>query len=308
MTGTTALLMALTGLSFPSSCLGRLFILVEKAETWEDARSYCREKYTDLASILSLQHWNELLPLLDGVPDAWIGLHADADSWRWSEGDSGVRLWAAGEPNGNKYYYKLCVALLPSNGWADQLCDSQHKFFCSNGSESSFVFVNEPKTWDEAQRYCREHYVDLVTVRNKEDNSLLHSLNPTEFTWIGLFKDSWKWSDGSALSFSSWATDAPSNVTYHICGASGSGGWLNRACSDQRPFLCYSEYRAPPTVKRVVRVVLKKSDPTVDLEELKDGILQKFSQRLKDYGLSTGVKLRWVKQSDGKVFKKKRQT
>ena len=60
-------------------------------------------------------------------------------------------------------------------------------------------FVNESKTWTEAQSHCREHYVDLASIDNSEET--LELMNIVNFrnnnpTWIGLYDDlnSWRWS------------------------------------------------------------------------------------------------------------------
>uniref|UniRef100_A0A3P9LTK7 C-type lectin domain-containing protein n=1 Tax=Oryzias latipes TaxID=8090 RepID=A0A3P9LTK7_ORYLA len=67
---------------------------------------------------------------------------------------------------------------------------------------AAFVYINKSMTWSEAQIYCREHYSDLASVRNMTDNEEITKLIPNRRNvWIGLFRDSWKWSDGSSFSF-----------------------------------------------------------------------------------------------------------
>ncbi|XP_051245125.1 C-type mannose receptor 2-like isoform X2 [Dicentrarchus labrax] len=307
MKRTAVIMMVLSGLCFLPSCFPRLYIFVEQPSTWAEAQSYCREKYTDLASVHNERHLAQLNTLLDNNPNVWIGLQADIEAWRWSledpryygEGEADFRKWAPDEPNGVGYN-KLCVMMLASGEWADAVCTMAIDLICYNGTagtedtSSSFIFVNGPKTWKQAQSYCREHYTDLAIVRNQAENDLLNSMTQNSFTWIGSYRDSWKWSDGSTHSFSNWA---PSTDRY-TCAVSHLGKWYNQDCNNKLSFVCYV---VPAMKKQVVQVVLKSS---VDMEDQKEYILQKFKQGLKDHNLDEDVKLRWVEQPDGKVFHK----
>uniref|UniRef100_A0A8C2I6I1 C-type lectin domain-containing protein n=1 Tax=Cyprinus carpio TaxID=7962 RepID=A0A8C2I6I1_CYPCA len=113
-----------------------------------------------------------------------------------------------------------------------------------------YHFVNENKTWTEAQRYCRQNYIDLATIENMEEmNRLIKTVRGTYFgsTWIGLYDDlnSWRWSlDNAALEggFKSWFVQQQVNsggqslcvyVSYY------RGIWSEAFCSYRYPFVCY---------------------------------------------------------------------
>uniref|UniRef100_A0A3B3B9U0 C-type lectin domain-containing protein n=1 Tax=Oryzias melastigma TaxID=30732 RepID=A0A3B3B9U0_ORYME len=66
-----------------------------------------------------------------------------------------------------------------------------------------YVFVNERMNWSSAQRYCRENFTDLATLRNNTDLTKLYSVTPAnQNVWTGLYRDSnITWSDGNSLSF-----------------------------------------------------------------------------------------------------------
>ncbi|KAA8577397.1 hypothetical protein FQN60_016764, partial [Etheostoma spectabile] len=81
-----------------------------------------------------------------------------------------------------------------------------------SGSNVTFVLVNSSLTWTGAQNYCRTQYTDLASVRDMTENQKIHGmLGGRGVFWIGLFRDSWKWSDGSSSSFSFWKTGQPDN-------------------------------------------------------------------------------------------------
>uniref|UniRef100_A0A3Q0T7B0 C-type lectin domain-containing protein n=1 Tax=Amphilophus citrinellus TaxID=61819 RepID=A0A3Q0T7B0_AMPCI len=104
----------------------------------------------------------------------------------------------------------------------------------------SFIFVNVSKTWDDAQSYCRKYHTDLASVRNQFENEKLRKMMVDSFTWIGLYRNSWKWSDGSAYSFTSWAPSNPSLPVTASCGTIFGGKWFNIDCSQYWYFVCYT--------------------------------------------------------------------
>ena len=108
-------------------------------------------------------------------------------------------------------------------------------------------YVNEGMTWTEAQSYCRTHHTDLASVRSQTENDQIKEMLPANTNvWIGLFKDPWKWSDGSNSSFRCWSGSQPNeNGLLDECVASViySDGMVcnDWACHyDTLPFLCYS--------------------------------------------------------------------
>ncbi|XP_069009637.1 L-selectin-like [Embiotoca jacksoni] len=148
---------------------------IEENKTWDEARSHCREKYTDLATVPDKNYMKRLRESAQ-IPrkDAWIGLYSTFkknSSWLWHWSLPGVE-------------------------------------FNKNTSEKTFHLIGEKKTWREAQRYCREEYTDLVSGMKQLNNSeLLKLIKPKGQWWIGLFRDTWRWSDGSNSSYRHWETD-----------------------------------------------------------------------------------------------------
>ncbi|KAJ8417889.1 hypothetical protein AAFF_G00227320 [Aldrovandia affinis] len=79
----------------------------------------------------------------------------------------------------------------------------------SQGLLKQHIFVGTPKTWTEAQKYCRQTYTDLSSVL--EDRALVSNTadDPERLTWIGLYRQrqdnqEWKWSAGRTGGLRLW--------------------------------------------------------------------------------------------------------
>ncbi|XP_053472112.1 macrophage mannose receptor 1-like isoform X1 [Ictalurus furcatus] len=229
---------------------------VNENKTWSEAQDYCREKYTDLASINDMGEMMKLNYTLkkETVKKAWIGLQREGTGeWQWSladqtfyrDGDT-YRNWSSGEPN-NQGGNEFCVQMYESDGsWNDNTCNKTFSFVCyeeKNTNTNRYMLINEKKTWYDAQTYCREKHTDLVSVRNKTENDEIWKVikNPSnENVWIGLFKDSWKWSDQSNSSFRYWSSDKPSgDLNCAAVNVSDQDHWTNMSCTEKLPFICH---------------------------------------------------------------------
>ncbi|XP_038146441.1 snaclec purpureotin subunit beta-like [Cyprinodon tularosa] len=157
--------------------------------------------------------------------------------------------------------------------------------------------------WTDAQKYCRANYIDLASVRSESENEVISQLVTDYYAWIGLYKESWRWSDGQRLkmtSFSKW-NPSQSVTVENSCVTTTSSVWNIRPCSSTYPFICRGALH-----KKVVKIILSKSSSSLDLEKAQDAILQQLHNKLQGYGLGE-VKLRWIKQSDGKTFHLKKK-
>ncbi|XP_034471073.1 lymphocyte antigen 75-like isoform X2 [Hippoglossus hippoglossus] len=247
--------LCLSGCLTFSTCLLHQYHFVSDAMTWTEAQSYCRETYTDLATIENTEEMKKLKDTVSAAghsSEVWIGLYSHID-WKWSDGfnQSGAeyRNWESPDPN-NFAANEFCVAMKYYGRWFDYFCHSKIPFVCYRGTleDSDFVLVNTAKNWTEAQRHCREHYTDLVTVRNDTDREKIHKLIPSLLlVWIGLYRDPQiYWSDGSNYSFSSWYRGYnPLGSMKVVCGVADldeGGNWRLFSCEERKPFVCYSKY------------------------------------------------------------------
>uniref|UniRef100_A0A8C1B8Y2 Si:ch211-225k7.5 n=1 Tax=Cyprinus carpio carpio TaxID=630221 RepID=A0A8C1B8Y2_CYPCA len=112
--------------------------------------------------------------------------------------------------------------------------------------QRQYHFINEMKTWTEAQRYCREKYTDLATADNMNDMNELK--NYEERVWIGLQKTDrgeWQWSDQSKSSFRYWKSGEPNNVGGNEdCTAvekNTQGKWIDITCNKHYHFVCHED-------------------------------------------------------------------
>uniref|UniRef100_UPI003AAAF96B C-type mannose receptor 2-like n=1 Tax=Centroberyx gerrardi TaxID=166262 RepID=UPI003AAAF96B len=313
-------ILAVSGLCAVSSYRQYHFVYEPKNAT--EARRHCREKYTDLATLDNMEDVKRLNDIVDlqklsSFNDenlTWIGLYDDLNSWRWSladrsfykDGEAEFRNWHTGEPN-NQDSGEYCVVMYPDGTWNDERCTNLRLPFCFDAEETErFLLINKSMTWTEAQSYCRQHHTDLASVRNQTENQKIHELVPgagPEGAWIGLSRDSWKWLDGSNSSFRNWNTVEPNNNWKNeacVAAQFSSGKWEDWNCDVTRTFICYSSVM----MKQVVRVKLKKTDSSLDLNDpaVMEAILKQFKQRLKDNGVTEDVKISWKQQSDRKVF------
>ncbi|KAI4871903.1 hypothetical protein NFI96_024315, partial [Prochilodus magdalenae] len=209
-----------------SLCGTRHFHLVNKQKNWTEAQSYCREKFTDLATIESQQEMDALIAVLIGTGGhAWIGLREKDEpyrtvgnrSWTWSDGsNSSYRYWNTGDPNNavGDNCVELCYG--PEYRWNDAGCKFLNPFICYEEAVP-LILINQNKTWREALWYCRENHVDLVSIHNVTIQQWVNeavNYASTANVWVGLrhtcAQSIWFWVSGWSICYQNWA---PGNGT-----------------------------------------------------------------------------------------------
>ncbi|CAK6982038.1 macrophage mannose receptor 1-like, partial [Scomber scombrus] len=237
-----------------SSHVQHQYHFVYEVKNMTEAQSYCRDKYTDLATIDDMEDVKTLTDMMDLNKMVLDEYGQALNSWRWSDRHAEVEFtnWAKGEPS-NYGSGQYCTEMSDTGEWNDLPCALTRQAVCSSvrGSDVTFILILRPMSWTEAQSYCRANYTDLATVRNEAENQEVKNLTDGEKVWIGLFRDSWKWSDGSNSSFRYWASGEPhNNVGKEDCVAvnfNHSGGWEDWNCGYNKPFICSKVFTAPTT-------------------------------------------------------------
>ncbi|XP_032419983.1 macrophage mannose receptor 1-like [Xiphophorus hellerii] len=216
------------------------------------------------------------------------------------------RNWASREPN-NNYGRENCAEMRGDGRWNDEFCNRTRSSICLDvkGTKVTFVHVNVNMTWMEARRYCRGRHTDLASVRNMAENRRLQVLVPTgQRAWIGLSRESWKWSDGTGSAFSFWMSGEPSKTRQNCAAANmkDSGRWQNFCCTEKKSSVC----SADPSLKQVKLKVVRSSSVDLNDPDLLEDLLTKMKQKLREQGVSGDVRLSWRKQKDGKIFLRKK--
>ncbi|KAK2832636.1 hypothetical protein Q7C36_016098 [Tachysurus vachellii] len=233
---------------------------------------------------------------------AWIGLYNPVNSWRWSLGNEpvGSMRWKPGEPN-NYGGHEEC-GMMGFDGWEDVACNIAHPSVCCDVSTTGnqYIYISTRKTWLEAQAYCRQHHTDLAISKDPTEDTVIKGLI-SGWTLIGLFRDSWKWTDQTNFSTISWKSGKPDNALGNEnCGYINNGQAADARCSDIMPFFCYSNITGK---QQTLRVKVQSSEDVNDAAVMK-AIMEQINQKLKDHLRTQNITVKWRKQSDGVVFHK----
>ncbi|XP_026004310.1 putative C-type lectin domain family 20 member A [Astatotilapia calliptera] len=224
---------------------------IKEEMSWDEARAYCREKYTDLAKVFDLTDMRRLQDSAQNQTQAWIGLYSepgrDNRRWHWSlpgeEYTENKTCWGDTEPNDGAYP-ENCV--MTSMAWIDFPCTHTFQFICYNETmknNKTFHLTETSVTWTQAQSYCRQHHTDLASGLDQIYSEEFKKLKNSTASWIGLFRDSWRWSDGSNFSFRYWDSfnDGLNNRTCATTLLGRSGRWSSAGCDQRKPFFCYDD-------------------------------------------------------------------
>ncbi|XP_047673706.1 putative C-type lectin domain family 20 member A [Tachysurus fulvidraco] len=287
------------------------YYLIQQGEMWISAQAYCKVNHSDLAIIESN---NDMIRLQNEAQrqqfssSAWIGLWNDVNSWYWSYGYEplgNMIKWAAIEPN-NKYGNQECVAIV-TTGWSDRTCTETFPFLCFDDREtgnSRYIYYSQLKSWYDAQSYCRQYHTDLASTRDATEYSVVYNLvtSLTTYTWIGLTRHSWKWTDQTNFSTISWMPGKPDNALGNEnCGFLNNSQAIDAKCSDVMPFFCYSVITGK---MQVIRITVQSSQDMND-PAVMSATLEQIKQKWKALGLADDITVRWRVRSQGAVFQKK---
>ncbi|KAK7883905.1 hypothetical protein WMY93_027028 [Mugilogobius chulae] len=281
------------------------YFFIDVKLNWFDAQQYCRESYTDLATISSME---DLMRLKTPSPqETWIGkfddpaswkgvMGNDSNSWRWSAtgttSPGGYQNWAADEPN-NYHAINYCVYVLNGQWW-DSACSQTYAFVCFSGSSQlgtkQYTLFTALKNREDARSYCRQHYTDLATIEDETENTELTTVISGHKVWIGLYREPWRWSDGSTSNFTNWAVDQPDNLEFnqHCVKVDQYLTWHDAFCyTVEFTFHCEKAME-----KKLIHVAKMKLQSAADLSDPFISILNQMEEYLLNMRL-TDINLKW---------------
>ncbi|KAK7884385.1 hypothetical protein WMY93_027508 [Mugilogobius chulae] len=320
---------ALTVVPAPLSALAaassQQFQFVYELKTQDEARSYCREHYADLATVESLEDAVMLDKMADrsrltnpnGFPyRAWIGLYDDVNTWSWSlsdpayysEGQENYRNWFVEEP-GNQGGNEFCVMTNLDGFWRDVSCTMQYFAICVDLKGlfgETLVLTTAALTWEEAQQYCRQHHTDLASVRDAAQNAQLQALvgsNP--WVWFGLRRQPWRWLDGNNSTFTYWKSGQPDNgASNEHCVAANfedAGKWEDWSCDFKTAFICSGW----PVKNYRIKLQVKTMSVNLNEPEVTEEVRSQIKQHLRTANATELLNVRWAEDANGTVFNKK---
>ncbi|XP_076874387.1 CD209 antigen-like protein C [Brachyhypopomus gauderio] len=113
-------------------CFSSSFYYIStELKNWNESRQDCRERGADLVIINSREEQN-LVSMMSGDKQAWIGLTDTNQGWKWVDGTALMtKYWNTGEPNGPNEHCVITGHGSDSvQNWADYQCIRSFFWIC----------------------------------------------------------------------------------------------------------------------------------------------------------------------------------
>jgi hypothetical protein len=112
---------------------GHVYYFCNPSKKWGEARDWCSERGTHLATVSSWAEQGFLAANLGGTA-MWIGLHQEWYTWEWSwvNGEPvSFTAWGDGQPDDGDFWTEEdCVELFAWGPWNDNDCGSKSRYIC----------------------------------------------------------------------------------------------------------------------------------------------------------------------------------
>ncbi|XP_021054064.1 L-selectin isoform X1 [Mus pahari] len=135
--------------------------------------------------------------------------------------------------------------------WTLLFCD----FLTHHGTHCwTYHYSEKPMNWENARKFCKQSYTDLVAIQNKREIEYLEKTLPKNpyYYWIGIRKigKMWTWVGTNKTltkEAENWGAGEPNNkkskedcVEIYIKRERDSGKWNDDACHKRKAALCYT--------------------------------------------------------------------
>uniref|UniRef100_A0A8C6WE87 C-type lectin domain-containing protein n=1 Tax=Neogobius melanostomus TaxID=47308 RepID=A0A8C6WE87_9GOBI len=164
----------------------------------------------------------------------------------WDHQPWGYQNWFSGDPN-LKYIGEKCVEIYDGS-WHDYTCSRSWPFVCSTGMFVScgyciicHINFETSSSWENAVAHCRANHSELATIESSAENSEVTSLVASldsSIAWIGLYRESWRWSDNTPVNFTNWRSVGDDIRGLHCVAETADHVWSPTGCDAQLPFFC----------------------------------------------------------------------
>ncbi|XP_054458460.1 P-selectin isoform X5 [Anoplopoma fimbria] len=126
----------------------------------------------------------------------------------------------------------------------------------SGGGAQAWTYnssIRPYRKWPDARKWCRQHFTDMVPIRNQEENDFINNLLPynQRYYWIGIGKkgEEWVWEETHEevpKDAQNWASDEPDNIPAQDCVEiyikrdKDTAKWNNESCHKKKGTICYT--------------------------------------------------------------------
>ncbi len=166
------------------------------------------------------------------------------EKWSWSGGDDQqIDYWDIQEPN---KVFEQCGCVKTYNAKLHNVkCILLMPFYCMKVFEP--ILVHQNKTWDESLNYCRQNYIDLVSLSSQiyiEEVINKTLTSQTAYVWTGLrfMAGHWFWVSGDNLQYKDWPAEGEHQCPARNlrCGALDRGRNIRQPkdCEEKLNFVC----------------------------------------------------------------------